>query len=182
MHSLYGSLKKNSTAPSSVGDLILSAYDSGKPRGWLGQLSWLRNQTVHEEPIRSLVETKLLTVREIATSVGPFMTIYLGVPTDPKSVTNKAYVDALSYFKDLMVQMLEFSRAIAAASPVPPKFRRFRLAICCKGQNLPKPNLAPHVGYQSEETTEEGPGESPHLVQSTFTNFHKGWRCSSETG
>ena len=47
------------------------------------------------------------------------LTIYLGVPTDLENVTNKAYRDALSYFKDLMVQMLQFSRAIAAASPVP---------------------------------------------------------------
>lgn len=119
MHSLYASLKKNSTAPSSVGDLILSAYDSGTPRGWLGQLSWLRNQTVHEEPIRSLVETKLLTVKEVSTSAGAFLTIYLGVPTDPKNVTNKAYMDALSFFKDLMVRMLQFSRAVADLSPVP---------------------------------------------------------------
>src|SRR5208337_2976089 len=120
MQTLYRSLKKNSTAPSSIGGLILSAYDSGKPQGWLAQLSWLRNRTVHEEPIRSLVETKLLTIKEVASSVGPFLTIYLGVPTDPKNVTNRAYMDALSYFKDLMMQMLQFSRAIAAASPVPP--------------------------------------------------------------
>lgn len=121
MQTLYRSLKKNSTAPSSIGGLILSAYDSGKPQGWLAQLSWLRNRTVHEEPIRSLVETKLLTVKEITTPIGQFLTIYLGVPTDPKNVTNKAYLDALSYFKNLMVQMLQFSRAIAAASPVRPE-------------------------------------------------------------
>jgi hypothetical protein len=35
------------------------------------------------------------------------LTIYLGVPTDPENVTNKAYRDALSYSKDLMVQMLQ---------------------------------------------------------------------------
>src|ERR1700733_2372253 len=57
MHSLYESLKKNGTEPSSIRDLILSAYNSGKPRGWPGQPSWLRNQNVHEEPIRSPVET-----------------------------------------------------------------------------------------------------------------------------
>jgi hypothetical protein len=120
MHALYRTVKRNTT-PSAIGGLILDAYDSVKPQDWLAQLSRLRNQTVHEEPIRSLVETKLLTVKELETSLGPFLTIYLGVPTDLESVTNKAYLDALSYFKHLMVQMLQFSQAIAAASPVPPE-------------------------------------------------------------
>jgi hypothetical protein len=89
MQTLYRSLKKNATSQSSIGGLILSGYDSGKPQGWLAQLSWLRNRTVHEEPIRSLVETKLLTVGATGTPIGQFLKIYLGVPTDPKNMTNK---------------------------------------------------------------------------------------------
>jgi hypothetical protein len=77
------------------------------------------------------------------------LTIYLGVPTDPENVTNKAYRDALSYFKDLMVQMLQFSGAIAAASPVPAEIPQIPASVCCKRQNLLKADLALHLSYQS---------------------------------
>jgi hypothetical protein len=108
------------------------------------------------------------------------LTIYLGVPTDPENVTNKAYRDALSYFKDLIVQMLQFSRAIAACVTSSAEIPQIPALICCKRQNLLKaePRAASRLPILREVTRKR---RIAGFVRNAFKNFHKAWRWSSES-
>jgi len=62
----------------------------------------------------------------------PFAIVFLGVPKDPIKAVDGDYVDALTHFRNLMIEMLQFARSVASHSPVPaeiPKNRRAGFAL-----------------------------------------------------
>ena len=118
--------KLRRVAPSHpVGREVLRICDERRPDGWMARLGRFRDVIVHETPIRSIGPSTRLTVKASLVGEHTFLLMDLGIPSDPVDRTNKSYVDALTHFRVMIVDMLQFARFIAASSPVPPEIPQF---------------------------------------------------------
>ena len=108
-----------------IAKLVSRVCDRQSSDGWMARLSQFRNRIVHVEPIRNVSQSRFLCVKRIADR-SPFAIIYLGVPKDPINAVEEDYVDALTHFRSLMIEMLEFARSVASYSPVSAEIPQIR--------------------------------------------------------
>jgi hypothetical protein len=108
-----------------IAKFVSRVCDRQSVDGWMARLSHFRNQIVHVEPMRNISQSKFLLVKR-AMEQSPFAIVSLGVPKDPINVVEGDYVDALTHFRNLMIEMLEFARSVASHSPVPAEIPQIR--------------------------------------------------------
>jgi hypothetical protein len=86
----------------------------------MARLSHYRNLVVHRAPITNISEKRFLTVNHVRVGTHELKKIYLGIPRDPLTGTNKDYVDALCRLHDLLVKLLQFAEMVGKVSPIRP--------------------------------------------------------------
>ncbi|HEY3910431.1 MAG TPA: hypothetical protein VGM07_11115 [Stellaceae bacterium] len=83
------------------------------------QLGYLRDLVVHESPIITFAE-RFVTGEALFAGKHPLLSVRVGVPRDPIDRMDDDYVDALGYFRQLLIQLLQFSRLAALSSGIKP--------------------------------------------------------------
>jgi hypothetical protein len=125
MPKLYERVKKGGTTKLDgkcqvVVDAVLSACDRDQNDSWMAKLGEFRNIIVHRSPLGDLAENEFLIARHLPFQSHVFFSIYLGVPRDPFLSSSSEYVDALSYFRELLLKLRGFAKLVADASGVAP--------------------------------------------------------------
>jgi hypothetical protein len=118
MSSLYKRLKKVNPG-GQLANTILAVCDKKSPDGWMARLGYFRDLVVHQSPIITFAE-RYVTGDSVVAGKHTLLSIRVGVPRDPITSIDSDYVDALGHFRQLFLQLLQFSRLAANASGIKP--------------------------------------------------------------
>ena len=123
MSTLCRHLRKHGK-PDASAKHLLDICDPDNAKGWLAQLSALRNMVVHSNPISATSEQWWMSVKEFKIGTQSLKSIYYGMPPTPKAAANDR-TNALSLCVSLTREMLNLARRVASESHIVPEALHF---------------------------------------------------------